>query len=130
MPKKPPRPKKVPAKKEEAGYAARIAAVQAREMLVSDVGFKHVFVITKYEQKQIAAWVKKQDAKVVHMQQQSGQFKGDPFVKKLHQRGKGYYGASGGALTFQFSPTGLGLIFKVTNALTQETLDLTEYDSM
>jgi len=79
MPKKPPRPKKVPAKKEEVGYDARVEAmVQAREKLISDVDFEPVFVITEAEQKRIAAWFKEQDAKVAHMQQQSGLFKGDP----------------------------------------------------
>lgn len=116
--------------KEEDGYDARMEAfVQAREKLISDIDFEPVFVITEAEQKRIAAWFKEQDAKVVHMQQQSGKYKDDPFVKKLHQRGFGYYGACGGALTFQFSPTGLGTVFKVTHALTQETLNLTDYDN-
>lgn len=128
MPKKPPRPKKVPAKKEEVGYDARMEAfIQAREEMISDVDFEPVFIITEDEQKRIAAWFKEQDAKVVQMQQKSGKFKGDPFVQKLHQRGFGYYGACGGALTFQFSPSGLGTVFTVTHALTQETLNLTNY---
>jgi hypothetical protein len=131
MPKKPPRPKKVPAKKEEVGYDARMEAfIQAREELISDVDFEPVFIITEEEQKRIAVWFKEQDAKVAHMQQESGKYKGDPYVRKLHQRGMGYYGACGGALTFQFSPSGLGTVFKITHALTQETLDLTDYDSM
>ena len=130
MPKKPTRPKKVPAKKEEVGYDARMEAmVQAREEMISDVDFEPVFIITEDEQKRIAAWFKEQDAKVVQMQQKSGKFKGDPLVQKLHQRGMGYYGACGGALTFQFSPSGLGTVFTVTHALTQETLNLTDYDS-
>lgn len=125
MPKKPPRPKKVPAKKEEVGYEVFI---QAREGLISDIDFEPVFVITEAEQKRIAAWFKEQDAKVVQMQQKSGQFK-SPFVQKLHQRGFGYYGACGGALTFSFTPNGLATVFKVTHGLTQETLDLTDYDN-
>ena len=131
MPKKPTRPKKVPAKNGMAAYDARIEAIiQAREKLISDVDFEPVFVITEDEQKRIAAWFREQDAKVVQMQKKSGEFKGNPFVSKLHQRGQGYYGACGGALTFQFSPSGIGTVFTVTHALTQETLDLTDYDSM
>ncbi len=40
-----------------------------------------------------------------------------------------YYGAIGGGLTYQFTPTGLGTVLKVTEALTGETLDVTDYDS-
>lgn len=131
MPKKPPRPKKVPAEIGLAAYDASIEAiVQARENLISDVDFEPVFVITEAEQKRIAAWFREQDAKVAHMQQASGKYKDNYFVQKFLQRGKGYYGACGGALTFQFSPSGLGTVFKVTHALTHETLDLTDYDSM
>ena len=38
-----------------------------------------------------------------------------------------YSGVSGGAFTFSFTPTGLGLIIKVTH-FQGEVLDLTEYD--
>jgi hypothetical protein len=87
------------------------------------------FVITEEEQKRILAWFKEQEAIVVQMQQQSGRYKDNPHVQELHQRGKGYYGASGGALTYHFTPTGIGTVFTVSHALTQETLDLTDYDN-
>lgn len=38
-----------------------------------------------------------------------------------------YYGAIGGALTYSFTPTGIGMIVKVTHATGNE-LDLTDYD--
>jgi len=38
-----------------------------------------------------------------------------------------YYGAIGGGLTFSFTPTGLGTVVKVTESLTKETIDLTDY---
>lgn len=40
---------------------------------------------------------------------------------------KGYSGASGGRLTFSFTPTSLGLITKVTCGC-GESLDLTDYE--
>jgi hypothetical protein len=90
---------------------------------------KSTFLITEDERKRIAAWCKEQDAKVVHMQQQSDQYKDNSFVQALLRRGLPYYGACGGALAYHFSPTGLGTVFTVSHALTKETLDLTDYDN-
>jgi hypothetical protein len=39
------------------------------------------------------------------------------------------YGATGGGYTYSFTPTSLGCVTKVTNNVTGETLDLTDYDS-
>jgi hypothetical protein len=39
-----------------------------------------------------------------------------------------YYGAIGGGLTFTFSPNGVGTYCKVTEAITGESIDLSEYD--
>ena len=37
-------------------------------------------------------------------------------------------GAIGGLYTYSFTPTGIGLVIKVTNNLTQDILDLSDYD--
>lgn len=37
-----------------------------------------------------------------------------------------YYGASGGGLTFTFTPTGLGVVCKVKEYITEEVIDLSE----
>lgn len=63
------------------------------------------FLISDADAKKINAWKKQQEKKT-----------------------KGEYGAIGGGYTYEFTPTGLGIIFKVTNAVTKQTLDLTEYD--
>lgn len=39
-----------------------------------------------------------------------------------------YYGTAAGGVDFKFIPTGLGVIVIVTESITGETLDLTEYD--
>lgn len=39
-----------------------------------------------------------------------------------------YGGAIGGALTYSFTPTSLGIVTKVTNNFNKETIDLTNYD--
>lgn len=37
-----------------------------------------------------------------------------------------HYGASGGAYTYHFTPTTLGLCVSVTNNMTKETINLTD----
>ena len=37
-----------------------------------------------------------------------------------------YYGAIGGALTYRFTPTSIGVVVKVVHAITKNELDLTE----
>lgn len=40
-----------------------------------------------------------------------------------------YDGAIGGRLTYEFTPTTLGCVAKVTDCITKETIDLTDYES-
>lgn len=40
-----------------------------------------------------------------------------------------YYGAIGGGLTYEFTPTGVGTIVKVKESSTGLELDLTDYES-
>ena len=44
-------------------------------------------------------------------------------------RGDVYAGASGGNLTFSVTPTGLGTAFKVSESITGEKIDLSDYDN-
>lgn len=37
-------------------------------------------------------------------------------------------GSIGGLYTYSFTPTSIGLVIKVTNNLTQDVLDLSDYD--
>jgi len=64
---------------------------------------------------------------------QYGKYKGwvyeqDVKVAKKQNRQLPYYGCSGGAYEFSFTPSGLGVIIKVKNVITNETIDLTDYD--
>lgn len=64
-------------------------------------------------------WSGEQDKKVVELQKGT----------KLEHPDEAYYGCSGGALTYMFTPTTLGLVVKVQNNLTSEIIDLTDYES-
>lgn len=49
----------------------------------------------------------------------------------LGDRKKQYTGAIGGALTYEFTPTTIGLVTKVTwmrGSKNEDTIDLTDYD--
>lgn len=62
-------------------------------------------------QNKLAAWRKEQDLKVAQKQ-----------GEKIP-----YYGAIGGAYVYTYCATSLGVVVKVINDLTKETLDLTDY---
>lgn len=57
-------------------------------------------------------WVEEQDQKVAARQ---------------HKKAP-YYGASGGAYTYEYTPTSLGVVVKVKNEMTGDAIDLTHYE--
>lgn len=75
------------------------------------------------KQKQILEkWMTEQDQKVTEKQNKN----------KPKEKQKSYpnYGCSGGAYTYHFTPTWIGMVIKVSHCLTKETIDLTDYDNM
>jgi hypothetical protein len=76
-----------------------------------------MFQLTDNQREKVCTWSAEQDKKVIEQQKGTG----------LEHPGMPYYGASGGALTYSFTPTSLGMILKVEHNLTHETIDLTEY---
>lgn len=71
-----------------------------------------VFTMDKKQHLLFLKWEKEQDKKVSEKQ-------GERFPN---------YGAIGGAYTFSFTPTSIGMIIKATNCVTKETIDLTVYE--
>ena len=78
-----------------------------------------MFSLDKIQQEKLAKWRKSQDVKV--MEQQKG--------TKFEHSNEAYYGCSGGAYTYEFTPTSLGLVVVVRNGMTEEEIDLSDYDS-
>lgn len=72
-----------------------------------------VFRIPESKNDEIEAWVAAQDRAFAAAQGQETP----------------YYGASGGSLTYEFTPTSLGTITRVRHNGTREVLDLTDYDN-
>lgn len=84
------------------------------------------FELSEKQEQQIAAWDKEQDALMCERQLAEGIYTGS--IREMLEEGVPYYGAIGGALTFAFTPTSLGVVVKVTHGGTGAELDVTEYD--
>lgn len=50
------------------------------------------------------------------------------FITQEDAKTGGHYGAIGGAYTYHFTPTSLGVVMKVENTVTHTILDITEYE--
>ena len=84
------------------------------------------FELTPEQVKQVDEWYESLVPKILELQKIS---LGNEY-SVLTTNGKyPYYGAIGGGITYQFIPTGLGNICVVREAITQEELNITDFDS-
>lgn len=88
-----------------------------------------MFSVSTVQAQQIDSWYKSLIPTIVEVQKRCKSFMDDPFIRSLLDRGEPYYGAMGGGLTYSFTPTGLGVIVKITEAITGEEIDVTDYDT-
>jgi len=80
------------------------------------------FSLSEEDHEKIREWCHEQDSKWFYENEEfASQFDGTP--------ANPYYGATGGVLTYCFTPTSLGVIVKVRHGATSEELDLTDYES-
>ena len=84
------------------------------------------FGLNRNETETLNAWVKEMDGKALERQREN--MTPEEFNMRTLGGRYPYGGASGGCLTYSFTPTSLGMVTKVTHALTGETLDLTDYE--
>jgi len=49
-------------------------------------------------------------------------------IQSFWEQGFPYTGAHGGASTFSFTPTSLGIAVRATDAITDEIIDLSDYE--
>lgn len=89
------------------------------------------FILTDEDEKKVAVWLKEVYARAIEVQKKkippSHEFY-DAY-KICWELGYPYCGTIGGGLTYSFTPTGLGVIMTVKEAITGEELDLTDFDS-
>ncbi len=77
-----------------------------------------MFGLDEKQAKKLNEWSAAQDQKVIEKQKGTD----------LEHPGEPYYGCSGGALTYMFTPTTLGLVTEVKNNLTGEIINLTDFE--
>lgn len=76
-----------------------------------------MFKLSEEQNQKLSEWAEEQNKKVAKSQEDTD------FICKP------YYGACGGGFSFTFTPTSLGVGVKVTNNITKETIDLTDYEN-
>jgi len=85
------------------------------------------FVVSSEDQERIIQWLHTEvyPEQIAH-QKASGEFEGHRVAEQSWADGYPYDGAIGGGLTYEFTPTSIGVVFKVTSG--DKVLDLTNYN--
>ena len=87
-----------------------------------------MFELTQEQNTKLDTWVKEQDLKAIENQRAT--FKNpSEFIVQCWDDGYPYTGAIGGGLTYEFTPTSLGLVTKVKYGLSEEEIDLSDYEN-
>lgn len=85
------------------------------------------FEITSENADKIDMWLKGQIYPSIIEEQRAREMNPHPMMIDMWDKGYPYDGAIGGGLTYEFTPTSIGVIFKVKYG--KHELDLTDYDS-
>jgi len=86
-----------------------------------------IFEIDSTQLAKINAWTAEQDKKAIARQKES--MSPEDFSLLTSDGKFPYTGAIGGGLTYSFTMTSLGMVTKVHYALTDETLDVSDYEN-
>lgn len=85
------------------------------------------FEISLEKLSEIAKWLEEINTKALEKQKENLT---EEEYDYLTLNGKFLYtGAIGGNITYSFTPTSLGMVIKIKEAITEEELDITDYDS-
>lgn len=92
------------------------------------------FSIDDNQQKKLDAWLKEQtkaacDIQIARLECKASKTVDDQIKIEMCKKGTPYYGAIGGSITYQFTPTGLGVICKVIHNFTKAEIDITDYEN-
>lgn len=91
-----------------------------------------VDLLTKEQKDQIEDWLHNNVYPDIITEQKSNMNRNDPvYFVAQHDWSEGipYQGASGGGITYKFTPTSIGIVIKVQEQWTGRELDVTDYDS-
>lgn len=86
------------------------------------------YKVTKEEQSKIDLWLEKEVYPEAIEKQKADTINPSAFHMFNWDAGYPYQGPIGGGVTYCFTPTSLGVIFKVKETMTGKELDLTDYD--
>lgn len=87
----------------------------------------YTFFLDDEQVVKLGSWIAEQDANAVAAQKANPPDVPRDLLESCWELGYPYGGAIGGSLTYSFTPTSLGVVVKVTNSHTKESIDLTEY---
>lgn len=82
------------------------------------------FELTKEQVIKLNEWIIEVEKRAAAIQMEKAKLNGWKFP---YPRPLPYHGALGGGLTFSFSPNGIGVHCKVTEGITGESIDLSDY---
>lgn len=85
------------------------------------------FSLTDVQSAELSEWSAQQNIKAVREQKANPPDVPIDILEASWSDGYPYGGAIGGSLTFSFTPTSLGVVATVSDAHTNETIDLTAY---
>jgi hypothetical protein len=85
------------------------------------------FELSSEQQSKLSAWLTEQNANAVAKQKATIENPTE-LIKSFWDMGYPYGGAVGGSTTYSFTPTSLGVVVKVTDGFTGETIDLSDYE--
>lgn len=87
------------------------------------------FEVDESQMDKLEAWITEQDLKAVEIQKQTPRHHKDTCYTMMWENGVPYTGAIGGAISYTFTPTSIGVVATVTHAITKEELNVTDFDS-
>jgi hypothetical protein len=96
-----------------------------------------IFKLDEMQEKKLAEWKKEQNKKVSDMQDEieaaalalaEAGFE-DCNIPSCRMKGEAYYGVCGGGYSYVFTPNSLGMGISVSNTITGEEIDLTDYEN-
>ena len=88
-----------------------------------------MFTLTVTQQGKIDEWIKEQNALMVAEQKNSPMDVPFHLLESAWEAGVPYTGAIGGLFTYMFTPSSLGVIVQVRNAITLDKIDVTDYEN-
>lgn len=87
-----------------------------------------MFTLTEQQKIKLSEWMREQRKKAIESQRKTIT-NPSTIIQQSWADGYPYTGAIEGAVTYMFTPTSIGTVIKVKYGLTEETIDLSDYEN-